>query len=94
MARTHEVLKSFTPKFHQSYKSLWGNKRGRTKEENNKWKPQDLDPICSTHLEERLIGRIVDLDLLSQIPQKDSRIIGGRERNGKLLKCNNGGERE
>ena len=31
MARTHKVLKSFSPKFHQSYKSLWGNKRGRTK---------------------------------------------------------------
>ena len=37
MARTHEVLKSFSPKFHQSYKSLWGNKRGRTKKENTKF---------------------------------------------------------
>ena len=31
MARAHKVLKSFTHKSQQSYKSLWGNKRGRTK---------------------------------------------------------------
>ena len=43
MARTQEVLKSFSPKFHQSYKSLWGNKRGRTMEEIHK-RLQDLDP--------------------------------------------------
>ena len=34
---------SFTPKFHQSYKSLWGNKRGRTMEEIHT-RLQDLDP--------------------------------------------------
>src|SRR3954471_14176918 len=43
MARTQEVLKSFSPKFHQSYKSLWGNERGRTMEEIHK-RLQDLDP--------------------------------------------------
>ena len=43
MARAHKVLKSFTPKFQQSYKSLWGNKRGRTMEEMHK-ELQDLDP--------------------------------------------------
>ena len=62
-------------------------KRKTTKE------PQDLDPICSPHLEERLIGGNVDLDLLSLFPQKDARIMGGRERKGKLNKDNNGGER-
>ena len=48
MARTLEVLKSFSLKFHQSYKSLWGNKRGRTKRGKQQMKPQDLDPQCST----------------------------------------------
>jgi hypothetical protein len=86
MARTQEVLKSFTPKFHQSYKSLWGNKRGRTKEENNKWKPQDLDLLCSPYTKEIWIGGNVDLDLLSIFPQEYARIMGGMGRNGKLFK--------
>jgi hypothetical protein len=30
------------------------------------------------HLEEELIGGVVDLDLLFQIPQKYARIIGGK----------------
>src|SRR4051812_9387916 len=37
---------------------------------------------------------VVDLDLLSQIPQKDARIIGRERGEGKLFKVNNGGERE
>ena len=57
-------------------------------------KPQDLDPLCSPHLEERLIGGNVDLDLLSIFPQEYARIMGGKWRNGKLFKGNNGGERE
>jgi hypothetical protein len=32
----------------------------------------------SPHLEEELIGRVVDLDLLFQIPKKYTRIIGGK----------------
>jgi hypothetical protein len=32
----------------------------------------------SPHLEEELIGGVVDLDLLYQIPQKYARIIGGK----------------
>jgi hypothetical protein len=32
----------------------------------------------SPHLEEKLIGEVVDLDLLFQIPQKYARIIGGK----------------
>ena len=37
-------------------------------------------PRCAPHLEERLIGGVVDLDLLFQIPQEYARIIGGIER--------------
>ena len=41
---------------------------------------QDQDLLGSTHLEERWIGGNVDLDLLSQIPQRYARIMGGNER--------------
>jgi hypothetical protein len=58
--------------------------RGRTKRKSTN-EPQDLDPICSPHLEERLIGGNVDLDLLFQIPQEYARISGGIERKGKLF---------
>ena len=67
--------KSFTLKFQQSYKSYWGNKRGRTQEIHKELQDQDL--LCSPHLERILIGGNVDLDLLSLFPQRDSRSIGG-----------------
>jgi hypothetical protein len=54
---------------------------------------QDLDPIGSPHIEEKMIGGNVDLDLLSLFPQKDARIMGGMGRKEKLFKVNNGGER-
>ena len=38
---------------------------------------QDQDLLGSPHLEERWIGGNVDLDLLSQIPQRYARIMGG-----------------
>ena len=41
---------------------------------------QELDPRGSPHLEEKVIGGNVDLDLLSLSPQKLARIIGGMER--------------
>jgi hypothetical protein len=41
-----------------------------------------------------LIGGKIDLDLLSLFPQKDARNMGGMERESKLLKINNGGERD
>jgi hypothetical protein len=43
-----------------------------------------------------LIGGKIDLDLLSLFPLKEARNMGGmeRERESKLLKVNNGGERE
>jgi hypothetical protein len=55
---------------------------------------QDLDPIGFPHMEEKVIGGNVDLDLLSPFPQKDARIMGGMGRKGKLFKVNNRGERK
>jgi hypothetical protein len=54
---------------------------------------QDLDPIGSPHLEEKVIGGNVDLDLLSLFPQKDAIIMGGMEEGGQAFKIYNGGER-
>jgi hypothetical protein len=65
--------------------------RGRTKEIHKEL--QDLDPLCSPHLEEILIGGNIDLDLLSLFPQKDARIMGEMEEGGQTCKVNNGGER-
>ena len=67
--------------------------RGRTKRKSTN-EPQDLDPICSPHLEERLIGGNVDLDLLSLFPKKYARSMGGNKREASFSKGNNGGERE
>ena len=56
---------------------------GRREEEQRRRitkKLQDLDPIGSPHLEERWIGRIVDLDLLSTFPKEFARFYGGIER--------------
>jgi hypothetical protein len=53
-----------------------GEIRGRTKEENTKFSPRSRS-IGFPHKEERLIGRIVDLDLLSLFPQEYARIMGG-----------------
>jgi hypothetical protein len=71
---------------------LWRYMRGRTKEEIHK-ELQDVDPIGSPHLEEKVIGGNVDLDLLYLFPQKDARIMGGMEDGGQAFKINNGGER-
>jgi hypothetical protein len=76
------MLKSFSLKFQQSYKSYWGNKRGRTNKRRNTKFLQDLDLVDSPHKERDLIGRNVDLDLLFLFPQKDSRSIGGVEGKG------------
>jgi hypothetical protein len=37
---------------------------------------QDLDPLCYPHLEKRLIGGNIDLDLLSHFPQRYATIMG------------------
>ena len=54
---------------------------------------QDQDLLGSPHLEERWIGGNIDLDLLSQIPQRYERIIRGIKRGASFSKVNNGGER-
>ena len=51
--------------------------RGRTKEEHKEL--QDIYPRGSSHLEEKVIGGNVDLDLLSLFPQELARIVGGIE---------------
>jgi hypothetical protein len=58
--------------------------RGRTK--NIHKELQDLGPEGSPHLEEKVIGGNIDLDLLSLFPEKDARIMGGKEGEGKLSK--------
>jgi hypothetical protein len=55
---------------------LWRDMRGRTKEEIHK-ELQDLDPIGSSHLEEKVIGGNVDLGLLSLFPSKRCKNHGG-----------------
>jgi hypothetical protein len=66
--------------------------RGRTKEENHK-EIQDLDPIGSPHKEEKVIGRNIDLDLLSLFPQRYARIMGGIERWANFPRSTMEGER-
>jgi hypothetical protein len=62
---------------------LWRDMRGRTKEIHKEL--QDLDPLCSPHLEERWIGGNIDLDLLSLFPKKYARIMGGMEKEGQAI---------
>jgi hypothetical protein len=54
---------------------------------------QDLDPIGSPHLEEKVIGGNVDLDLFSLFPQRYARIMGGIERWAKFPRSTMEGER-
>jgi hypothetical protein len=72
---------------------LWRDMRGRTRRKSTN-ELQDLDPNGSPHLKEKLIGRNVDLDLLSLFPQDLARIMGGGGRESKASRSNNGGERE
>ena len=76
MARTHEVVKSLTLKSHhnnKSYGGIWEEEQGAHKE------LQDLHPRGSPHIEEKVIGGNVDLDLLSLFPQELAKLIGGIE---------------
>ena len=77
--RTHKVVNSFTLKFQPSNKCFGRNERGRIRGRTTK-ELQELDPLGFPHLEERLIGGKVDLDLLSLFPQRYARIMGGIER--------------
>jgi hypothetical protein len=57
--------------------------RERTKEIHKEI--QELDSLCSPHLEERWIGRSIDLDLLSLFPQKYARIMEGMDEEGQAI---------
>jgi hypothetical protein len=54
---------------------------------------QDLDPIGSPHLEEKVIGGSADLDLLFLFHQRYARIMGGIERWASFPRSTMGGER-
>ena len=71
---------------------LWRKMRGRTKEGHEEL--QDLDPRGSPHIEEKVIGGNVDLDLLSLFPQELARIIGGIERKQARRRSTMGGNHE
>ena len=74
MARTHEVGKSLTLKSlhnNKSYGEISEEEQGAHKE------LQDLDPRGSPHIEEKVIGGDVDLDILSLFPQEQARILEG-----------------
>jgi hypothetical protein len=73
--KTSKMLKSSTLKFHRRYKGYWGNKRGRKNRRRNTKFLQDLYLEDSPHRERDLIGRIVDLDLISLFPQIGARIM-------------------
>ena len=62
MARA-QVLKFFTLKFQQNNKYFWGNKRERTKKKSTN-ESQNLYLKGSPHKKEKVIGGVVDLDLL------------------------------
>ena len=79
MARTQEVLESFTLKSHQQQLLLVG-RREEEQRRTQQLELQDQDLLGSPHLEEEWIGANIDLDLLSQIPQRYARIMGGIER--------------
>jgi hypothetical protein len=78
-ARTQEVLKILHSQIPPKQLMLLGEKRGRTKRNTKSF--QDLDQKASPHLEERLIGGMIDLDLLSLFPLIGGKNHGGIERN-------------
>jgi hypothetical protein len=54
---------------------------------------QDLDLMGSPHKEEKVIGKNIDLDLLSRFPQRYARIMGGIERRASFPRSTMEGER-
>ena len=79
MARTHEVVKILQSQIPPKQLILWRNKKEKTSRKSTN-ESQDLDPKASPHLEERLIGVIVDLDLLSLFPSIRGKNHAGIER--------------
>ena len=60
--------------------NAYGGRREEEQRRRTTKELQELDPLSSPHLEERRIGRIVDLDLLSTFPKEYGRFNGGIER--------------
>ena len=56
--------------------------------------PPNLDPLGSPHLEENMIGGMVDLDPLSCFPKDGQESLEGSGEIKLSKMCNNGGERE
>ena len=82
------ILSKIQPKQLMLWRDLEGRTKGRTTKE-----LQELDPLGSPHLEEKLIGGNLDLDLLSLFPQRYARIMGGIEREASFLRSTMVGER-
>ena len=72
---------------------LMGNKRGRTKRRTTK-ELQNPHPLSSPHLEERLIGGNVDIDLLSCFPKDGQESLERLREIQAFSKSNKGGERK
>ena len=72
---------------------LMGGEERKNKEEKHQ-ELQDQDLLGSPHLEEEWIGGTMDLDLLSQIPQRYARIMGGNGREASFARSTMVGERE
>ena len=93
MAKTQEVLKSFTPKSHQKQQMLLGGEERKNKGGETQSNSQDLDPTGSPHLEEIWFGGKVDIYLLSLFPLKRGKNHGVMRR-GEALKIATMEERE
>ena len=78
-----QVLHSQIPP--QATNAYWG-RREEEQRRTQQMELQDQDLLGSPHLEERWIGGNVDLDLLSQIPQRYARIMGGNGREASFSK--------
>ena len=72
--RSAQVLHSQIP---PKATNAYGGRREEEQRRTQQMELQELDRKGSPHLEERWIGGNIDLDLLSQIPQRYARIMGG-----------------
>ena len=79
-ARTQEVLKILHSQIPPKQLILLGGRREEEQRRTKQMELQDLDLKASPHLEERLIGGMVDLDLLSLFPLNGGKNHGGIER--------------
>ena len=69
-----------SPSLSNPTKATNAREEDERKQEGEHQELQDLDLMGSPHIEEKVIGGNVDLDLLSLLPPKLARIHGGIER--------------